>query len=224
MSTTDLRLGRWQDVLRDVKVNHIITDPPYSAKTHDGHNAMSDADESRRGIQYAALEPSDIYLIVSAWEQMCDGWIVVMTDHILMPEWLLAMERTGRYTFAPVPIIQKRFRKTGDGPSSDAVYLCVSRPRKKQFLSWGSLTGHYLAPLEQNSIVVGAKPAALMQALVSDYSRQGDTVCDPYAGGGSTALACRTLGRNFVGAEINELHYNFAQRRLSEKYTPSMFG
>ncbi len=35
----DLRLGRWQEALADVgEVDAVITDPPYSARTHEGHD------------------------------------------------------------------------------------------------------------------------------------------------------------------------------------------
>jgi len=43
------------------------------------------------------------------------------------------------------------------------------------------------------------KPQELMRWLVSTYSDRGDLVVDPYAGSGSTGVACRDLGRRFIG-------------------------
>lgn len=35
----DLRLGKWEDVLSDVgEVDAVISDPPYSSRTHKGHD------------------------------------------------------------------------------------------------------------------------------------------------------------------------------------------
>jgi 23S rRNA G2445 N2-methylase RlmL len=35
----ELRLGDWREVLADVEPDAVITDPPYSERTHSGHNA-----------------------------------------------------------------------------------------------------------------------------------------------------------------------------------------
>jgi site-specific DNA-methyltransferase (adenine-specific) len=73
--------------------------------------------------------------------------------------------------------------------------------------------------------VVGGKPLWAMRALVRDYSRPGDIVCDPTAGGGTTLLAAAIEGRRAVGAEMNEDNYRKAKRRLEAGYTPTLdFG
>jgi len=60
----------------------------------------------------------------------------------------------------------------------------------------------------------------LMRAIVSDYSRPGDLVCDPFAGGGTTLLAAAIEGRRAIGAEESPETYARAVRRLSAGYTP----
>ena len=47
-------------------------------------------------------------------------------------------------------------------------------------------------------------------------SKPGDTVFDPFMGVGSTAVAVRELGRQFIGAEIDEAYFEAAVRRLAE--------
>ncbi|QSB01959.1 site-specific DNA-methyltransferase [Methylomonas sp. EFPC1] len=60
------------------------------------------------------------------------------------------------------------------------------------------------------------KPLPLMKHIVSASSRPGDTVLDTFVGSGSTVLACRELGRGFVGCEMGELEYAGAVSRLSD--------
>lgn len=50
----------------------------------------------------------------------------------------------------------------------------------------------------------GAFPFELPYRLVNMYSVKGDTVLDPFAGTGTTALAAMTAGRNSVGYELDE--------------------
>jgi DNA modification methylase len=40
-------------------------------------------------------------------------------------------------------------------------------------------------------------------------------VCDPYAGSGTTGLACAQLGRSFLGWERDAAMAELAQRRLA---------
>jgi len=60
------------------------------------------------------------------------------------------------------------------------------------------------------------KPLALMEELISDNSNASDIVFDPCAGSGSTLLAARNLGRQYLGVELNEDYYSIAVNRLAQ--------
>jgi modification methylase len=49
----------------------------------------------------------------------------------------------------------------------------------------------------------GAFPLELAYRLVAMFSVQGDTVLDPFAGTGTTLMACAALGRNGIGVEVD---------------------
>lgn len=224
-----IHLGRWQDALRNVDaVDAVICDPPYGARTHEATNdhiagsVLPDAAE-RTPIAYDAWTWRDVHAFVEAWESRCSGWMLAMTSHDLIHAWEEAYEAAGRLAFAPVVVIQKRPRLVGDGPASWAVYAMVSRPRTRAMATWGCLPGAYEAPTVKNAGLAGGKPLGLMRAIVRDYSRPGDLVCDPFVGSGTTALAAVMEGRRFVGAEQKPEHYEIATRRLSRGFTPTMF-
>jgi len=44
--------------------------------------------------------------------------------------------------------------------------------------------------------------------------KPGQLVCDPFTGSGTTALACKQLGLNYIGWEINPKHYQTAINRV----------
>jgi hypothetical protein len=147
MTTTpiDLRLGRWQDALADVTTcDAVICDPPYSARTHEGHDSMGEqtiaitGQQTRESLNYSAWTYDDVKAFVRAWSMRCRGWFAAMTSHDLIPSWEGAYRDAGLLPFAPVPIIQKRPRLVGDGPSSWAVYLMVARPRNRDFATWAA--------------------------------------------------------------------------------------
>lgn len=246
--SVDLRLGRWQDALADVEmVDAVITDPPYSERTHASHDAGAEdatADVERpdvrdnkerlrlglpamrRKLGYTAFADADVAEMVSSLAPRCRGWFVVITDHGLIDSWSRNLESVDRYVFAPLPLVEtgSRVRLSGDGPSSWTCWIVASRPRNREFQSWGTLPGAYVQPCERGRIVVGGKPLASMRALVSDYTRPGDLVCDPCAGGATTLLAAAIEGRRAIGSEMDPETFAKAQKRIARGYTPTMFA
>lgn len=53
--------------------------------------------------------------------------------------------------------------------------------------------------------------------LIQLSTDEGDTVCDPFIGSGTTAVACLQTNRNFVGCELNPDHYATALRRVESR-------
>lgn len=70
------------------------------------------------------------------------------------------------------------------------------------------------------------KPIAVMRWLVEIITNPGDLVVDPFAGSGTTGVACLLTGRNFAGCEIDPGFAERARMRLeswrasNRDYTP----
>lgn len=58
------------------------------------------------------------------------------------------------------------------------------------------------------------KPIKLMEYLVNLVSKEGHTVLDPFAGSGTTGIACKKLNRNFIGIERDEEYCKIAEARI----------
>ena len=58
------------------------------------------------------------------------------------------------------------------------------------------------------------KPIALMEYLVKLVSKEGATVLDPFMGSGSTGIACKNLGRSFIGVDRDEEYIKIAEARI----------
>jgi len=62
-----------------------------------------------------------------------------------------------------------------------------------------------------------SKAVDLMEYLVRLVSYEGETVLDPFAGSGSTGVACKTTGREFIGIEKDPTYAAIAARRLQKE-------
>ena len=58
------------------------------------------------------------------------------------------------------------------------------------------------------------KPTALMEYLIKMVSREGQTILDPFAGSGTTGVACKNLGRNFILIEKEQEYIDIINKRL----------
>jgi len=220
--------GRCEDVLPTLakgSVDAVLTDPPFSERTHKGHDSVAGSPAgdagydgaARQTLGYSAWTEADVAKVIPELCRVCSGWVGIINDHTLMPVIAKHLELAGRYVFAPLPFFApgSRVRLSGDGPSSWTTWIVVARTAKQR--AWGTLPGGYVAgPGWRDREHMGGKPVKLMQALICDYSRPGDTILDPYAGSGTTAKAAMMEGRNCILIEQDPTHCQTIRRRVRE--------
>lgn len=61
------------------------------------------------------------------------------------------------------------------------------------------------------------KPVALFEYLIKTYTNKGDLVLDNCAGSGTTGVACKNLGRNFILIEKEKKYCEIAKQRLRQE-------
>ncbi len=68
------------------------------------------------------------------------------------------------------------------------------------------------------------KPLALMKWCIGRLSSDAQTILDPFMGSGTTGVACASLGRKFIGIEIEEKYFDIACERIEKAYAqPDLF-
>ena len=60
------------------------------------------------------------------------------------------------------------------------------------------------------------KPIALMEYLIKTYTNENELVLDFTMGSGSTGVACLNTNRNFIGIEKDEKYFEIAEKRINE--------
>jgi DNA modification methylase len=63
-------------------------------------------------------------------------------------------------------------------------------------------------------------PSELVEFLLKFTTAENDLVLDPFAGSGSTGVACKKLGRRFMGFEIVKEYADLANSRIAETRIP----
>lgn len=60
------------------------------------------------------------------------------------------------------------------------------------------------------------KPVELMEWIINNYTKEGQTILDPFLGSGTTAIAALNTGRFFIGIEKEKEYVDIANKRIEE--------
>lgn len=62
------------------------------------------------------------------------------------------------------------------------------------------------------------KPVELLEDLIRTYSNDGDLILDFTMGSGTTGVACKNLNRDFIGIELDEKYFDIAVKRIKGEF------
>ena len=69
----------------------------------------------------------------------------------------------------------------------------------------------------QDQVHPTQKPVPLLEYLVKTYTKEGETVLDNCMGSGTIGIACKHLGRKFIGIEKDERYFQLAKERIENE-------
>lgn len=219
--------------LADLSVDVCITDPPYAEHVHAAQR-RGQMSRERPGSERAAFNRvrelgfahlSDELRVEVARQlaRVVRRWVLVFSDLESHHLWRQDLEAFG-LGHIRVGIWRKEGSTpqfTGDRPAVAAEALEIAhRPGRKRW-NGGGEHAFWSVPIVLNRgakkkrFHTTQKPEALMEALVRQFSEPGDLILDPFTGSGTTAVACRKLGRRFLGWERDEGYVAKARERIA---------
>ena len=102
---------------------------------------------------------------------------------------------------------------------SDTEYCLYFHDTLKLNTTYNTAKTHYEQPInltdKQKFYHPTCKPINILENLIINSTNVGDTVFDCFAGSGSTLVAAKNTGRNYIGFEIDTKWAKVAQNRLN---------
>jgi len=199
-------------------VDHVVTDPPYSAWVHAQEKkagARRDGSRSLPAINFASLTPAAMVKAGAAIAASTVRWAVVFSDAESNAAWRHALEplrhiRVGAWA---KPDASPQF--SGDRPSASFELIQISHAASRCRWNGGGRHGIWTYGVERTERHHATpKPVPLMLALVADFTDPEETILDPFCGSASTGVACLRLGRKFIGIEKDPTYFALACERL----------
>lgn len=232
----ELYCGDCRDVLPQIeKVDAVITDPPYESEAHTNSRRLlgkgSDHGRARRvdviPIDFAEMDDDLRIAVAAEIGRITSGWSLVFCQVEGVSRWQAAFQ-SGKYMRTAIwvkPDGAPQF--TGDRPGMGyESIVCHWHGAGRSRWNGGGKHGVFVHSKSDDGYGHGGlrnehptkKPLRLMSELVSLFSNQGQLVCDPFMGSGTTGVACAKMGRRFIGIERDERYFEAACRRIQDAY------
>jgi len=211
------------DALRDMaddSVDMVMTDPPYSSRTHKMAKTNKGKGHGNKLISFNALPDDTFVNLCIECLRISRGWVVMTCDHRHAPLMFdhESFIRIGAWVKTnPMPQISA----DRPGQGHEAVLILHSGKTKKRWNRGGgaAVWRHNVC---DKSLVPTQKPLNLIVSILGDFAEKGDIILDPFFGSGTTGLACEKLGLNWIGIEREETHCAVAKQRLSQSRQQSL--
>lgn len=211
--------------LPDKSVDHVICDPPYSERVHAGAGAARDPEQAGDTcgdvLDFGHLTDEARARLAVEFVRCARRWILVFCDEESVYPWMIDLRTAGAEWCCKGTWLKEGAMPRMDGtrPAYGTEAICMAHaPRVKGKTRWngGGKVGVYPFPVngEGPRSHPTQKPLALMEALVRDFTDAGETILDPFAGSGTTGVACKRLGRSFIGWERDPKYHAIATKRI----------
>ena len=221
----DLRLGDCLEVMKtipDKSIDLVLTDPPYGIKYQNWDGFIIDISKECNRI----LKDNGSIIMFSGWSNVLEvknqmekyfklnNWIIydrikgrgAKYNLVSTREDILWFVKSGIWIFNRIQSsIPKKTKGMGNKNGC-----------KNRILSnvWSDIPP--LVPWSKEKVNHPTqKPLALIERIVKVFSNEGGLILDAFMGSGTTGVACKKLGRNFIGIEISPEYFKIAERRIN---------
>lgn len=230
MKDSKLFLGDSYELIKnlpDQSVDLILTDPPYNlSKYSTGNIKLSwrkDINNDLAEWDKKDISPKEL---VEEFKRVLKptGNIFIFTSYNLLGKWHEAFDSEfDTFQFMvwhktnPAP----KIHRAGFLNSCELIVCMWNKGHTWNFTNQREMHNFIETPICMGSERVKnphhptQKPVKVLKHIIKLASNEGDVVFDPFMGVGSTGAACKELGRNFIGMEIDEKYFEAARERAN---------
>ncbi len=210
-----------------VKVDCIITDPPYDVSATNGGgtiNKIKKLNESLKDLTDLKIDKG--YDIPLFNDKMCQLMkninIYLYCNKVQIPDYFKYYVFEKKCKFDLIPWHKSNALPTYSNKYlSDSEYCLYFRKSGVSVhpQNYEDAKTYYIAPINQKDKKEfqhpTCKPLSEIERFIRNSTNEGDTILDPFMGSGTTGVACKRLNRNFIGIELDDKYFQIAKERIN---------
>lgn len=223
---TDAFLWVENALKKEIKVNHIITDPPYNISKKNNFSTMKNP---RQGVNFGAwdnnfallewiekfskiLDKNGSFIVFCSYKFISDIHKVCEISNLEVKDILVWQKNN------PMP------RNTNRRYVQDMEFALWAVKKGAKWTFNKPDNSPYLRSLYKFPVVAGKertshptqKSLALMSEIIKIHTNPNDIILDPFMGSGTTGVAAVMENRYFIGIEKDKDYFKIAKSRLEE--------
>ena len=201
----------------DKQFDLVLTDPPYGIDLDTDFSGMVSRPGGykgkMRGNTYEKVENDVNFNFQPYFEEIkriSKRQVIFGADYIL--------ERS-EFIKGSISIWDKRLTDSADlmfGSCFETVWFFPRRKRDFYRYKWAGIFGTE-REREKVRLHPTQKPLELVQQIMSEVAKEGESVLDPFMGSGTTIVAAQYLKLNATGIEISPKYCEIARNRLAQQ-------
>ena len=205
MKTNVCYQGDCLEVMKDIpdkSIDCVITDPPYGTKTDQRDTFMVGEFSNVMPLIlpeiFRVLKDDGAFYCFISWTQMSD-WLLRYQQYFKLQNILIwdKQKHSGCYS-------SQSWQFTYEG-----IFFGIKGKRKIRKYQRDILKSE-----ENGRRVAMQKPVDIIKQMIEASTDKGMTILDPFAGTGSTLVACKEMNRNYIGIEISPEYCDIIKQRV----------
>lgn len=209
-----------------LKVDHIITDPPYNISQDNNFSTMRNP---RQGVDFGVWDRGSFNLFawIPLYSQLLtsNGSMIIFCSYRYLSDIIHVLEQEAGMDVKDIIVWQKKNpmpRNTTRRYVQDMEFAIWAVKKNCKWVFNKPEDVPYLRALYTTGLVAGKerlghptqKSLQLMKDLISVHTNKNQLILDPFMGSGSTGEASLLLERRFVGVEMSAEYYEMSKKRL----------
>jgi site-specific DNA-methyltransferase (adenine-specific) len=178
-------------LMPDKSVDLVLTDPPYGIKrfnARDGGNSKKIKSFGHTDENWNRIKPTN---------ECFNEIFRVSKNQIIF----------GMNNFSLPPteyfIVWDKGQKLPSFAECELIWTSIKKPAKIIRVGF-----------QRNKVHPAQKPVELIIKILENYAKTSAIIFDPFLGSGTTAVAAKMLGKNYIGCEISEKYCKIAEERI----------
>lgn len=209
--------------IQDNSIDCIITDPPYKLNKTTGSSTSSGMSEKWGGMLKAGDKNANMINTISF-----DSWlpelyriaseqshIYIFTNDKNLND-LISCALKNKFKLHNILIWKKNNITPNRWYMKNCEFIIFLRKGKSRPLYNKSASHFFEINNIRNKIHPTQKPVELIEELIKNSSKEGDTIFDLFMGSGTTGVACKNINRDFIGMELDDKYFEVAKERIND--------
>ena len=233
MNTAILKHGDSRNLIKllpENSIDLILTDPPYNIGTYSTGNISL---PGRKPMNNDVANWDHVSFIPEEWVEPFlrvlkpHGNLFIFTSYNQIGKWHACLDTkfdTTQFMVWHKTNPAPKIFKAGFLNSCELILCAWNKGHTWNFLSQREMHNFLESPVCMGEERLkkphhpAQKPISILKKIITIASKEGDCVFDPFMGVGSSGVAALSLGRRFIGFELDDSYFQAAYERIQTAF------